>query len=599
MGLRYITAAAAIAVALTSAGQNLHQEIEVESEIVPVEREATRLSISPAISLPSAAPARLSLSERAVAAPITRRAPFLQPAAYADTLFTSHWRGYAAGAIWPLPFNTSLSAGYRLVDTDRMNLSVWLQGNSANYKASTSWLGDKKVYWRDETLSAGADMRWSAGKESTLRVAADYTLDNYNNMAPSYDGESGAVHTGDRYWQTLNLVNVEARWYSRVGGLKYDGGLTVGHTSASHGAFHHTPSMVDDPILSARLAKPVRETRYDLSGHGMLELGDVSKLTLDADIDLSHLSRHTTLAQGALDSRYTMADNPSKTRGLITITPGYTLTTGRVTARLGVNLQVSINSGKSLHVSPDVLLGWNPQSWLAVRASLKGGVVTNTLAEVYGLCRYFNPSIAYNYSNVPLDGELRLTVGPWRSAYIEVTGGWSRANSTLMPTRALDSYSTTAFMPVDVKGFHYSVAAGYTYRRLASVKLSYTGTQGGDIDKGYYRNIDRARHVVEASVKVDPTDRLQLTANYQLRAQRSILDSYMTMPADGGTLPLVHTSAQKLPNISTLDIAATYRVSERMTLGLRGENLLNRAAVDVALRPLQPLMGYVTASYLF
>ena len=168
--------AAIVLLPATVLAQDLHKDIEASREIVPVEREVNRLSVSPAINLPALPAVRLNQSERAVSAKITPEITFLQPAAYADTLYTSPYRGYVMGGISPYPFDGMLAAGYRITDTDRVRLSGWMQYDTDNYKRS-----DRNLFWRNQTVSAGMDLRWAAGRESYFKAAVDYTFDHYNN----------------------------------------------------------------------------------------------------------------------------------------------------------------------------------------------------------------------------------------------------------------------------------------------------------------------------------------------------------------------------------------------------------------------------------
>ena len=96
MKLKYITS---LAVALATAGiagaaDDLTKEITVEKDIVPQEREASRLNRTPSLSLPKIDMKRLRWSDTAVPAPVTNSISLLPPASYASTMARSPYRGY-------------------------------------------------------------------------------------------------------------------------------------------------------------------------------------------------------------------------------------------------------------------------------------------------------------------------------------------------------------------------------------------------------------------------------------------------------------------------------------------------------------------------
>lgn len=578
--------AAIVLLPATVLAQDLHKDIEASREIVPVEREVNRLSVSPAINLPALPAVRLNQSERAVSAKITPEITFLQPAAYADTLYTSPYRGYVMGGISPYPFDGMLAAGYRITDTDRVRLSGWMQYDTDNYKRS-----DRNLFWRNQTVSAGMDLRWAAGRESYFKAAVDYTFDHYNNYHAWLDDKGQLIIP--HYWQSFNMFNFDTRWYSNVQSLQYNGGFRYNHSAMAR------PSRVL-PSLDPEVYKPLRENTFDFSGTATLPFDDNSNVGLDADIAIIGMSRYTTIAPdltGAAD--YVALNNASTTRGLVTLLPNYSYKSLMFTANVGARLQFNIKSGKVFHVSPEVLLGWNPSPMLAVSAHLTGGVETNSLERMYGVTPYLNPSVAYDFSNVPLASELKVTLGPWHSAYVELFGGYSRANKWLMPTDLHGVYSevNAMFRPVDMRGFHFGVETGYTYRRLGSVTLRYTAAPSNGYDKGYYLWRDRARHVLDVTLRAHPIQHLDVEVSYQLRVCRRLMDRY-TVNAGSPEVSTITTS-RNLGNISNLNLGATYHLFEPLSVFVRAQNILNRAATDISLRPNQGFNVMLGGSYQF
>lgn len=579
--------AAIVLLPATALAQDLHKDIDASREIVPTEREVNKLPVSPAIKLPALPPVRLSLTERAISAPVTPEITFLQPAAYADTLYTSPYRGYVMGGISPYPFDGMFSAGYRITDTDRVRLSGWLQYDTDNYKQTD-------LYWRNQTVSAGMDLRWAAGRESYFKASVDYTFDHYNNYHAwlNDNGEFTLPH----YWQSFNMLNIDTRWYSNVQALQYNCGITYNHSAMAR------PSKVL-PTLETEPLKPVRQNMVDINGSARLPFDDNSYVGLDADIKVIGMSRYTSIedvvGEDALYSDYAAVSNPSVTRGLVTLLPNYSYKSLLFTARIGARLQFNIKSGKVFHISPDVLLGWNPSSMFAVSAKFSGGVATNSLDQLYGIMPYLNPSMGYDFSNVPLTSELKVTVGPWHSAYIELFGGYSRANDWLMPTNlhGVHNEINAMFKAVDIKGFHAGAEVGYTYRRLGSLKLRYMTALSSDYDEGYYLWRDRARHVFDARLRVHPIANLDIDLAYELRAGRRLMDRYTVV----SSLPDVVTTvtSRNLHNISNLSLGATYHVIDPLSVFVQADNLLDRSATDISLRPVQGFNVMIGASYQF
>ena len=586
--------------------QGLHQDIDLKHEIVPIPREATKLGITAPIRLDHIPNVRLALSERAVATDVPPEISFLQPAAYADTLYTSPYLGYAALAVSPYPYDAMASAGYRFLDTDRVRLSGWLQYDTRNYKRQIPFGADDDLHFlRNQTVSAGVDFRWAAGKESYFKTAIDYTFDRYNTYyknSPVYiDNIGGAtpatravspderpIILRDHYWETLNLLNVDMKWYSNEGGLNYNVGLRYNHAAMV------TPGL-KFPKPFWDVSNPRRENTVQVTGQAVLPFSERSEIGLDLDADFVRLSTFSEIVYE--DDDYATYSHDGETRGLLDFTPYYKFSTDHFNARLGARLGLSFKSGKAFHVAPDVVLGWNPTSTFGVSAHVTGGVKTNSLEELYGVTPYLNPTVAYGFSNVPLASELRVIVGPFRSAYVQLYGGYSIARDWLMPTFLAGKYleRTALFAPVDMKGYHLGLMAGYTYRRLAEISASYTYAPS-KYDRGYYLWRDRATHVFEVNLGVHPLKGLDLEASYSLRTGRHIFDRY-TVSTDMGYSEV--SVVYNLRNRSELNVGATYRLFEPLTLFVRGENLLNRNSTDISLRPDEGLRVLLGASYLF
>ena len=76
-------------VALNASGQSLSKEITVDKDVVPQEREASRMVLTPKLVLPAIQQKSLRWSDRGVAAPVSPTVATLPPAAYASSITPS------------------------------------------------------------------------------------------------------------------------------------------------------------------------------------------------------------------------------------------------------------------------------------------------------------------------------------------------------------------------------------------------------------------------------------------------------------------------------------------------------------------------------
>lgn len=597
---RYITILALAAAALGVMAQDLHKEIEIDRDIDPVETAVAKPGILPTLSLPALRQVVLNPIEMSQPVGVIPAISFLEPSAYADSLYVSPYRGYIAGGISPTPFSGTLAAGYRILDTDRVRLSAWLQFNSANYKKQLPW-SDYSRYWRQNTGSAGIDFRWAVGERSMFKTAVDYTYDRYLTIynQPAYIfADENATDIDRRYYQTINLVNVALDWTSGVDALNYNVSLGFNHTGAGEDG-PKTPLFY---LVEDFMSRPIRQNTFNIAADATLPLAEKSFVGLDLGLDIIRTSRYTALAiTDNVVAPVVLTPWDGDTRGLFTITPRYKYTGKSFTANIGARIQFSHNSGNTFNLTPDVTLGWTPMALFAMEARFNGGVETNTLKELYGVTPFFNPAVGYQFSRVPLDADVKALIGPFHGAYLQLRGGYSTARRWLMPyTGETGDYSSAAlFLPTNIEGWRYGAEIGYNWREKVIAAVNYTGVPGNDSpNRGYYRWRDRARHELGVNFSVKPVDRLTFSASYTLRAGRRIIDPYLYInPVDESTV-LAYRS-HRLHNISDLNLGITYTLSDPLSLFLRGENLLNHNTTDIALRPMPGIAVYVGASYQF
>lgn len=98
--MTYLRRYAALAMLLTACGavsaqENLNQEITVvhHEEVRPT--DAVRLNVIPSVSMPAMKSQALTYGSRQVRVDVPSSIASLAPAAYADTIYRSPYRGYA------------------------------------------------------------------------------------------------------------------------------------------------------------------------------------------------------------------------------------------------------------------------------------------------------------------------------------------------------------------------------------------------------------------------------------------------------------------------------------------------------------------------
>lgn len=573
-----------LAASLTLSAQGLHKEITVEREIVPVKREASRLNILPKLQLSPLARPNLAFSERVVTSAVPANITTLAPVAFGDRLYSSPYRGYVVlGAGAPL-FDGVLSAGYRALDSKTTRLSVYGQydGDVYTQKISAPHPDDsRKLYWRDHSASLAADFHHSFGKNSSIDAGAGYTY-AYNNV-PLWLSALG---------RNISRGEVSAAFSSKAEEtFDYSIGLDY-----KHFGFYHLSGGDAREIFGAAM-KPVRQNLLgiDLSGHAAFS--ENSSVTIDVSGDFLHTGKSLR----PIYPYQTVANVTGETRGLISFTPHFDYKSSSFRARIGAQLDFGINNGKTIHLAPEVSMAWTPSQCFGLQLKAQGGSELNSLSTLYGDMPYISPFMSYDGAHIPVDAEARLTVGPFFGASLELVGGYAKANSWLMPTLAPKLQGGAVFESVDLSAFRFGAAFNYEYRRLLSLRLSYEGAPN-DYGRSYFAWRDRARHVVGAELKLRPAKPLLITAGWEFRAGRRIYETVSEIVGDPqAEIPLVnhHVNAVGLGCVSSLGIGAGYSVNDRLTVFLRGENLLARHYYHIGFRYSQGPYGLIGASLKF
>ncbi|MDE6097516.1 MAG: hypothetical protein K2G24_01365 [Muribaculaceae bacterium] len=536
MKTKYMAALAAAILAPFAMAQDITTEISVDRTIVPEQRSAERPALFvPSVSLPQVELTPLSLHEYLKASELTTILPVLEPAGYADTIAVSPYRGYAALGYFPV-YNLGASAGYRFISNHNTRLGAWLQFDGNSYKGRDASDG---LTFSNNTLNIGADFN-RMFKAGHLAVGAEYMY-----------GRTGIPTEGDGYHRNVSQVKTDAAWWGRAFGIAYHAGFEFEHFGF-HNYFGEQRYTAEMGAIIGNNGKP---------GGGIELKGDF-------------------LSCG---------------NGLVTAEPYYTYRNEKFLAHVGLKLDIATGtrpnvmdySPSRFHVAPDVTVAWTPSGFFAMEARVTGGSRLNTAAGYYDYCYYMTPQEMLPYSNVPVDAMLSIAGGPVAGVSLRLFGGYSMADDWLMPSGIkLGTQAPLAvnlFAPVDLRGWLAGVGVGYRWRDMVEFEAT-AQMAPRQSDRGYYRWLDRARYVVDANVKVTPTDRLDIEAGYEFR---------------GGRTTYVGPQPLSLGNKSSLNLGAAYRVDDRLSVWLRGENLLGHRYDLLVGLPSQGIKGLAGVSYKF
>ncbi|MDE6514221.1 MAG: hypothetical protein K2L05_08575, partial [Muribaculaceae bacterium] len=165
---------------------------------------------------------------------------------------------------------------------------------------------------------------------------------------------------------------------------------------------------------------------------------------------------------------------------------------------------------------------------------------------------------------------------------IQVFGGYTIAKDWYIP--AIETGMLEAW---DVNGFHGGVAVNYDWRHYLStnLRMEIAESPRGNYSRGYALWGDHARFNLNYSITGRPIKNLDITLGYQLRVGRQ--------------KQLAAGKNMNLCNISNLTAAVNYRITDRWSAFVRGENLLNQNWYLGPAVPCQGIMGMVGASFLF
>lgn len=501
----------ALGVCLPTQAQDLHTTLEVESEVEPLELDAQPLEVSPVLQLPAITLPSLKYSDKIVTTLVPLKAANLDPAPY--PVLTSGSRGYVLAGFFPR-YNAFLKAKYKILDNNKTQLTASgnYQGHVYKRDFEIPEAEPQNLFWRDQKVNLSLSLTQQVGTNSRFLASTSWlyganTIREYG-IAPheTLQGLKGGLKLG--YASNLRDVNylVEAG-YNRFAYQNYWG--------------------------QNQYSISVKARKNELSGQ------------VKADFL-----------------------NDGHTGGVITLHPAYSKLAEKYTLSLGVNASVLINQNSTFNIAPAVTAALTPSPFFAIGVKATGGVLTNSYTELFKNLPWMRPQQELPMTRIPIYAEAAATFGPFKGAYLRISGAYARANDWLTPL------NNAYYGSVDLRSFLVGVELGANIQDILTLKAKYSTTPGDDFTHGWYQWQDRARHVAEFSAQVTPLKLWSIKADYRFRFDRTVYSAENFEPESLGT-------------VAGLDITVNYKVMPQLTLFAQALNLLTRQAYDPGLHPRQ------------
>lgn len=577
----------------SDAAAQLNESINVEGKYVPEIIHADRINTYPSRLRFNIETSPLNYETAGVPTAFEPDALTLPATGWRASRTPSRYRGYVDLGLgsW---LNSTLSAGYSFIDGGKTRFGVRLQHNSISlWKPGLLDPVDKiKQFRYDEAIGlyASHDLGNAGRISGSLDYHAGYF--NYYGYNPSYlwatsTGSSTPFTDVKAPTQTLNDIAFRAMWNTKAAIDDISAYAGAGVRYFGYRAFHNPAAYVPDFSKNRYTIRGARETDVNLLGGLLFPTSTTSAVGFDADINVVAYS-------GGDDAKgFPVPD----TYGIFTITPYYSFTRSNLNVRIGADLDFAAKAGikgdryNAFHIAPDVKVDFRGKS-ASLYLHLLGGSRLNTLAANSALDYYQTPYI-YNSEPVytPLDAKLGAGFGPFAgfSANIGIAYRISRGeraggdymtviNQSLQSTYMDDTgrEHLMAYMPGTRYNLHgFSVNAELVYRLGDILEIDLAGTYQPQKEKeGYFNGYDRPRLTADASLQVNPTDKLKIRLGYQYRGVRNCWYSYYCKAPSGKEISRME--ATRLPDITLLNLGASYSFTDRFSLWAQADNLLNR-----------------------
>lgn len=586
MNYRYIMLLGLAAAFSTSAQEKLSKEIDVEREIVPELRAASRMNIFPATMRPDLRPVTLTPGQLTEAADYQPLTPRYEPAWAGFAADPTRYRGYVDLGYFPAS-DFGFDAGVAAVANASTTLKFWTSLSRCQWADKLSMTENPEDYKvLDFIIGGDLAAKFTGG---VLKVNTTFNYSNFNkwDLAPAFDAAELTRHL-EFPNQKVTGFNLGAEWLGATANrLRYNLGLGGGIFNFSKAGGYGIDYLGYNELMFMELS-PVHQTDINVKLGASLPVGEYSRAGVDLTSDWLHFNSFAsdpieydrTLYGG--DSTPAPLDINDKTQSVTSLTPFFGYNDQTVSARIGAKIDLTTGGGKKFHIAPDVLLGVNPVAYFGATLRFGGGEHLNTMQSLYAVSRYISPLLAYSPSHIPLTGELALRVGPFRGIALEAGGAYANAHDWLMWN--LNETLFNSFRAVNLHAFKMFVKLSASWRDYVTFEARYDRRFGNDNDNLWYTWRDGARSVLTASLTLKPIKPLTVNVDYTLRQGRTMDDGYTSL---------------SLGNYASLSAGATYRINEPLSVFARFDNILNRRNCMIFGYESRGFNGLFGASYKF
>ncbi|MCM1020631.1 MAG: hypothetical protein NC343_00685 [Muribaculum sp.] len=595
------------------AQQPLTKEITVDKEIIPQEKEAQRLILTPTVIRPQLQSKKLNWSSRAVQIDPANELRILPPAPWEASISPQPYRGYVSGGYLPL-LQGGLSAGYRIIDNNTTTANAALQYNAVSYKGSPHIIGSLKnsdLRYKYQKIALGFDITRNFGTNRTLSAYIGFT--DAANSAPRWnyaitgkplivDPRYGFEHSHSTYNRLMTNAGID--WRHTLGSFYYSLGLKADYDCSLQGKSAERPNGFNDLYV-------------DFSANVGYQLTDNSKIALDLSYSMANYTQSGYIMHSLninSDDRIMlllMGDYKKQDYSAVGATAYYNIDNEFYSLRIGAHLSSRSGDDKGLLVYPDLRLAIMPSQQFSAYIRVGGGdIVMNTLGSMWKKDPYISGFQHFAPSFQKWRGDAGLNIAPLAGLTVEFWGGYSRYGRIVLPQTEVFSngvslsplhkqeyndnassyiYTGTYAPYKKYTSIHYGAAVGYKYGSVVDFRVSYEGAPDDD-DKGYAQWLDRAKSEFKANVKVSPIKPLDVSLGFTMRNGRK------TQIAITSTNQLLN---HKLGNLQSLDLGACYRLNSRVSVWANLENILNKRW-QICYGVMNPgITGLVGATYKF
>ena len=510
---------------------SLRREVTIEKDFTPIVRDASKINTLPEVEAPTVTRQSIQYSDWTVPAPLEARAVLLPAGGFGDPARENLKRGYfdfGLGNYWNMVGN----AGYRILQSEKDQLGVWLQHRSTC--GSVDYNQTLPGYEASRTMRqlegrVVADYRHSFEKLD-LGIRGGYRYDSFNYYGLRFPGVQGIASPG----QEINRFFLKSRIASSNpdAQLRYSASLAYYRYGYQRGYLQGDKGAAENVVAADfALVAPIDPS---------------SDIALDGAFDYVGYNRLPSA------SGY----------GMLSLNPRYSWHNDRVSLSAGVKADLSFNNGTIFRFAPDVRFDWTIVRDLQFYTLLPGGRQLNTWRRVSARTLYFNPTAVVDNSYTPLDARLGLRVNALRGLSIGLSGGYEIGKNVLflVPEQTVNGQFTgvSRFWGIDAYAWKAGLDLSYRYGTLweASARVDYcrwTTTGGGQVV-----SYDRPQWQGGVNVRYNPLAELSLEAGYDFAAVRK----YGVLGA--------------IPDMHLVHVKASYAFTSWCSLYRLTDNLLNR-----------------------